>query len=105
MGACGKLQRVRGVKSNLVRCIAIALLVAAVFLVAFVLFGGGTYHVTATFENAGQLVKGNQVRVAGHTVGSVEGIDVSQDGMAEVKFSVGDDYAPLRQGTTATIKP
>jgi phospholipid/cholesterol/gamma-HCH transport system substrate-binding protein len=97
--------RERGGQSNLVRGIAVALLVAAVVLVAFVLFGGGGYSVTATFENAGQLVKGNQVRVAGHTVGSVEDIDVSQDGMAEVKFSVNDQYAPLREGTTAIIKP
>jgi phospholipid/cholesterol/gamma-HCH transport system substrate-binding protein len=105
MGAGRDGLRERGGQSNLVRGIAVALLVAAVVLVAFVLFGGGSYQVTATFQNAGQLVKGNQVRVAGHTVGSVEDIDVSQDGMAEVKFSVSDKYAPLREGTTAIIKP
>jgi phospholipid/cholesterol/gamma-HCH transport system substrate-binding protein len=105
MGAGRDGLRERGGQSNLVRGIAVALLVAAVVLVAFVLFGGGSYQVTATFRNAGQLVKGNQVRVAGHTVGSVEDIDVSQDGMAEVKFSVSDKYAPLREGTTAIIKP
>jgi phospholipid/cholesterol/gamma-HCH transport system substrate-binding protein len=43
--------------------------------------------------------------VAGTPVGTVEDIDVSQSGTAEVTFTVDDDYAPLRQGTQATVKP
>ena len=67
-------------------------------MVALVLFAGdGGYRVTAEFVNAGQLVKGNEVRVAGAPVGTVEEIDVSHDGRAEVTFTVDDDYAPLRQ--------
>ena len=42
-------------------------------LVALLMFGGGGgYKVTAVFENGGQLVKGNQVRVGGRSVGTVE---------------------------------
>jgi phospholipid/cholesterol/gamma-HCH transport system substrate-binding protein len=83
-----------------------AAVVAAAVLVGLVLFtGGGGYRVTAEFENAGQLVKGGEVRVAGTPVGTVDEIDVSEDGMAEVTFSVNDDYAPLRQGTKAIIRP
>jgi phospholipid/cholesterol/gamma-HCH transport system substrate-binding protein len=88
------------------RVLVAAAVIAAAILVALVLFsGGGGYQVTAEFQNAGQLVKGSEVRVAGARVGSVKEIDVSQDGLAEVKFSVNDDFAPLRQGTQAIIRP
>src|SRR5215211_4730735 len=89
-----------------VRVLAGAAVLLAAVLVAVLLFtGGGDYRVTAEFTNAGQLVKGAEVRVAGVAVGTVEDIDVSQDGMAEVTFSVNDDYAPLRGGTRAIIRP
>src|SRR4051795_7511344 len=89
-----------------VRLLAAAAVLAAAVVGAVLLFSGsGGYRVTAEFENAGQLVKGGEVRVAGTPVGTVDEIDVSEDGMAEVKFSVNDDYAPLRQGTKAIIRP
>ena len=89
-----------------VRVLAAAAVLLAAVVVAIVLFAGdGGYRVTAEFVNAGQLVKGSEVRVAGATVGAVDEIDVSQDGMAEVTFSVNDDYAPLRRGTRAIIRP
>jgi phospholipid/cholesterol/gamma-HCH transport system substrate-binding protein len=86
--------------------LAAALVVAAVVAVAIVLFGGGGgYRVTAVFTDAGQLVEGNQVKVAGAPVGSVEEIRVSEDGRAEVVFGVDDDdYAPLREGTQAIVR-
>ncbi|MBA3264514.1 MAG: MCE family protein [Thermoleophilaceae bacterium] len=84
---------------------AVSILLAAV-VVALVLFAGdGGYRVTAEFVNAGQLVKGSEVRVAGNSVGTVTDIDVSQDGTAAVAFTVDGDYAPLRRGTQVTIKP
>jgi phospholipid/cholesterol/gamma-HCH transport system substrate-binding protein len=77
-------------------------------LALLVLFGplGGTsgYRVTATFANAGQLVKGNQVIVGGVAAGSVTDIDITSSGQAEVELSVDEPYAPLRRGTRATIK-
>src|SRR3954469_5233343 len=87
-----------------VRVLAGAAVLLAALVVAILLFtGGGGYSVTADFVNAGQLVKGSEVRVAGAAVGTVDEIDVSQDGMAEVTFSVNDDYAPLRRGTRAIV--
>jgi phospholipid/cholesterol/gamma-HCH transport system substrate-binding protein len=80
-------------------------LIAAIALVAIVMFGGSdAYTVTARFQNAGQLVKGNQVEVGGRPVGSVKSIGLADDGMAEVKFQVDGDLAPLHQGTIATIR-
>jgi phospholipid/cholesterol/gamma-HCH transport system substrate-binding protein len=81
------------------------IVLVAVAVVVLLLIAGGDYRVTAEFVNAGQLVKGGEVRVAGSTAGSVEDIDVSEDGTAEVTFTVDDDFAPLRRGTTAIVKP
>jgi phospholipid/cholesterol/gamma-HCH transport system substrate-binding protein len=84
---------------------AVAVVVAVlVALVLVVLRGGGDYTVTGEFLNGGQLVEGSPVRVSGADVGSVEEIRVSEDGLALVRFTVEDDYAPLRRGTRAMIK-
>jgi phospholipid/cholesterol/gamma-HCH transport system substrate-binding protein len=89
-----------------VRLLAAAAVLAAAVVVAVLLFtGSGGYQVTAEFVNAGQLVKGGEVRVAGAPVGTVKSIDVSPNGLAEVKFSVNDDFAPLRVGTRAIVRP
>jgi phospholipid/cholesterol/gamma-HCH transport system substrate-binding protein len=85
--------------------VAGGLVLVAAVLAFLVLASGGGYKVTAEFVNAGQLVKGADVRVAGNTAGSVEDIQVSQSGTAEVTFTVDDDYAPLRRGTRAIVKP
>ncbi len=78
---------------------------AGVLLIALLLLGGGSsYTVTAQFDNASQLVKGNQVEVAGVPAGSIEDISLGPNGTAMVKMSIDSDYAPLDQGTTATIR-
>jgi phospholipid/cholesterol/gamma-HCH transport system substrate-binding protein len=87
------------------RVLAVGAVVLAILVAAVLLFVGDSgYRVTAEFVNAGQLVNGNEVRVAGSTVGSVDDVDVSPDGRAEVSFTVEGDYAPLRRGTKAIIK-
>jgi phospholipid/cholesterol/gamma-HCH transport system substrate-binding protein len=88
------------------RAIAVGAVLAAIVVVAVILFtGDGGYRITAEFQNAGQLVKGNQVRVAGSAVGSVEEIGVTDDNQAEVTLSIDDeDYKPLREGTELVIK-
>src|SRR5439155_10502233 len=40
----------------------------------------------------------------GVSVGTVKSIELGPNGSALVTFSVSDDYAPLRRGTTATIR-
>ena len=89
------------------RVAAVGALIAAVVLVALVLFGGGGaggYKVKARFLNAGQLVKGNPVQVGGVPVGSVKGIAITGDGHAEIELSIDGDHAPLRRGTRAEIR-
>jgi len=87
------------------RILATAALIAAVALVALALFGGGdSYQVKVVFQNAGQLVKGNEVRVGGQPVGSISAIELDDQANAVVTMSVSDSVAPLHQGTTATIR-
>jgi phospholipid/cholesterol/gamma-HCH transport system substrate-binding protein len=88
------------------RALALALVLLAIVVVGFLLFrGDGGYTVTAEFINAGQLVKGNEVKAGGASIGSVKSIDVSQDGRAEVELGIDDDdYKPLRRGTEVMIK-
>jgi phospholipid/cholesterol/gamma-HCH transport system substrate-binding protein len=88
------------------RALVLALVLLAMVTVAVLLFtGDGGYRVTAEFVNAGQLVKGNEVKAGGVAVGSVKDIDVTQDGRAKVTFSIDeDDYQPLREGTRVMIK-
>jgi phospholipid/cholesterol/gamma-HCH transport system substrate-binding protein len=91
-------------RSGLGRVAAILALVVGVVAVGFLLLGGGSdYTVTAEFQNASQLVNGNQVVVGGKSVGSVQEISLGDHGQALVKFSVEPDYAPLSAGTTAQI--
>ena len=76
-----------------------------VVVVALLMFGGGNgYTVTATFENAGQLVKGNYVEIGGRPVGKVKSIELDGHAQANVKLSVGSGFDPLHEGTTAVIR-
>ena len=85
--------------------IAIAALVAAIALLALAMFGGsGGYRVNAVFESAGQLVNGNQVRVGGATVGSISDIKLNDAAQAVVTMDIDDEFAPLHEGTQATIR-
>jgi phospholipid/cholesterol/gamma-HCH transport system substrate-binding protein len=76
-----------------------------VVVVALLMFGRGNgYTVTAVFDNAGQLVKGNYVEVAGRPVGRVKSIELDEHAQARVKISVGSGFDPLHEGTTAVIR-
>src|SRR5215210_81816 len=88
------------------RVFALVLVLLAIVAVAFLIFrGDGGYTVTAEFINAGQIVKGNQVKAGGVSIGSVKSIDVTQDGHAKIEFGISDgDYRPLRRGTQVMIK-
>ena len=70
------------------------------------MFGtGDEYRVTLTLDNAGQLVKGNQVKVGGQPVGLVEEIRLADDSRAEIVVSIQDDeLAPLHEGSVMTLR-
>jgi phospholipid/cholesterol/gamma-HCH transport system substrate-binding protein len=106
MSAVGAGLRMEERPSPWKRAVVLALVLLAIVVVAILLFrGDGGYRVTAEFVSAGQLVKGNEVKAGGVTVGSVKDIDVTQDGRAKVTLGISDDdYQPLRRGTRLMIK-
>jgi phospholipid/cholesterol/gamma-HCH transport system substrate-binding protein len=92
--------------SGIGRIAALGAVIAAAALAAVLLFGGegGGYEVKARFLNAGQLVKGNPVQSGGVPIGSVAGIQIADNGLAEITLEIEDDHAPLRRGTQAAIR-
>lgn len=66
------------------RKLAIALAVAVVAVAIFLIAGGrdddDAYLVRAVFDNSSFLVEGEEVRVAGATVGKIEAVDVTRPG-------------------------
>jgi phospholipid/cholesterol/gamma-HCH transport system substrate-binding protein len=85
----------------------VLVLAVTLVVIAFVLLrgGGSRYEVRALVESAGQLVKGNLVKVGGVTVGSVKAIDLTSDNQAQITLKIDDArFKPLHQGTIATIR-
>ena len=84
------------------RIATLATLAAVVIALAVILFGGnGGHSYNLLFQNAGQLVPENQVLIGGSPVGSVDGIDLTSDNLAEVHVIVDQQ---LHEGTTAAIR-
>ena len=82
----------------------VAIAIAAVALIMLLRNGGEDYRVTAEFQNASQLVNGNEVLIGGLSAGLVKEIELGDDGQALVTFTVDDEFAPLPRGTVATIR-
>jgi phospholipid/cholesterol/gamma-HCH transport system substrate-binding protein len=67
--------------------------------------GSSSYKVNAIFQNASQLVKGDQVQVSGAPIGTVSDMTLTPDGRAKVTMNITEgSFKPLRVGTTATIR-
>lgn len=82
---------------------ALVLVLAALwFLVAG---AGHSYTLNIHFLNAGGLVKGGRVEVAGLPVGSISSVGLTPDGQADVVASLdASSVTPLHQGTRATVR-
>jgi phospholipid/cholesterol/gamma-HCH transport system substrate-binding protein len=81
-----------------------ALLAVVAVLVIILLGNGGGAQYKLIFQNAGQLVKGDDVQIGGRRIGGVDDILLTDDNHAEVVVQVEEPYAPLHEGTTATIR-
>ncbi|MFN2452127.1 MAG: MlaD family protein [Candidatus Dormibacteria bacterium] len=71
----------------------------------FAFLGSSSSHqITAYFADANGLTSGNEVRVAGIEIGSVQSIQVA-GGQAKVVLEVDAAHWPLHRGTRIAVKP
>jgi phospholipid/cholesterol/gamma-HCH transport system substrate-binding protein len=82
--------------------LGVALVAALAIYVLLLRDDGHTY--TLVFENAGQLVVGDNVQIGGRAVGTVTSIELTANNQAAIGVSVQEPYAPLREGTQAIIR-
>jgi phospholipid/cholesterol/gamma-HCH transport system substrate-binding protein len=93
------------------RVAAVALLLLAVAAFAVVGLGasdedGGDYKVRAIFDNAGFVIPGEDVKVAGVRVGSIDAIDVTEDFKAAVVLNITDPgFQDFRQDASCIVRP
>lgn len=91
----------------LTRAAAVAVLALVLAAVAAALFAGGEDEQTLRIRlgNASQLVKGNEIKVGGLAIGTVDAIRLTDDNQAEVEVTVADDdLVPLHEGTRAWVR-
>jgi len=81
-----------------------ALVLAAVFVATLLLGGPEKTAYKLRFQNAGQLVKDNDVQIGGRRIGSVKDIKLTDNNQAEIDIEVAGEFAPLREGTRAVIR-
>jgi phospholipid/cholesterol/gamma-HCH transport system substrate-binding protein len=90
---------------TIARAAAIGSLIVAIVAVGVLMFGsGGGTEYTIHLQTANQLVKGNEVKVGGLAVGEITDIKLAENNEAEVKVTINEDFAPLHEGTEATVR-
>lgn len=92
-------------RPGFLRPLAIGALALVVLVVAYLVFaGGGGSSYKLEFNEADQLVKGDQVQVGGVPVGSVTNIELTHDFKAVVTVHVDSSLVPLHAGTVAQVR-
>ena len=91
-----------GRPSTLARILATGAIALGAALAFLALLGGDSgRQYTLLFETGGQLVPGNEVLVAGQPVGTIDSIDLTDDGQAAVGVTLD---RPLTTGSTAQVR-
>jgi phospholipid/cholesterol/gamma-HCH transport system substrate-binding protein len=84
------------------RLLAAGALVLAVLLAGWVVLRGDSGNrYSIELENAGQLVKGNQVLIGGQPVGSIESVSLMDNSQAKIEIKTD---RKLHEGTTAVVR-
>src|SRR5215218_3967671 len=81
-----------------------AVVLGCVFVALVLLTAGDPYTIKMRFQTAANVVKGNLVQSAGRPVGTVQKVELLDSGEAQLTLELNDTVAPLREGTTATIR-
>jgi len=97
------------ISPTLKRALAGGLLLAAALVVLLVgtgaSSGGGGYRVRAIFDSASFLVPGEDVKIAGVKVGSIESLDVTPDNKAAIVLRIDDPaFQDFKQDAHCTIR-
>ena len=90
------------------RVLALVLLLAAAVAGVLVVTGGDqhAYKVRAIFDNAGFVIPGEDVKVAGVKVGKIDSLDVTPDNKAVVVLDIRDKgYQDFRRDAECTVRP
>jgi phospholipid/cholesterol/gamma-HCH transport system substrate-binding protein len=89
--------------------VATVLLLLSVAAAAVVTTGageGGSYKVRAIFDNAGFVIPGEDVKVAGVKVGKIESMDITRDFKAVVVLDIQDPaYQDFRTDARCQVRP
>ena len=97
--------RGRALPPGVGRALAVGALAIVVLIVAYLVFsGGGGTDYYLEMNEAGQLVRGDQVQVGGVPVGSITDITLTHDFRARVKLHVDSSLTPLHEGTISEIR-
>ena len=80
-----------------------ALIIAVAVVAVILLSSGSTYMLRADFQDAGGLVGGDQVLMGPANVGTVQSIDLTPNGLAEVTMSLASGASPVPEGTMARV--
>ena len=92
-------------RSGVLRALPVAALALIVLIVAYIVFAGGSgSNYKLEFNEADQLVKGDQVQVGGVPVGSVTNIELTHDFKAIVTIHIDSSLVPLHAGTVAQVR-
>ena len=92
-------------RAGVIRSLAVGALALVVLIVAYLVFaGGGGSSYKLEFDEADQLVRGDQVQVGGVPVGSVTNIELTHDYKAIVTIHVNSSLVPLHAGTVAQVR-
>lgn len=95
----------RARKTRLVVTAAVIIVTAALLGgVTATLLRGSAYRLHARFADAGQLIDGAAVRIAGHKVGTVEQLRLTANGEVDATMRIDAGVTSLRRGTRAAIR-
>lgn len=86
------------------RFMAVAALALGMLALAWALRPGASHQYRVELADAGQLVKGDLVRVGGVQVGLVRGVGLGAADRAIIDIDIDSDYGPLHQGSIVTIR-
>ena len=86
------------------------LVIAVVVVVGVVLFAAREdeepYQVRAIFDNAGFVIPGEDVKIAGVKVGKVESLDVTEDFKAAIVLEITEPgYQDFRRDASCIVRP